>query len=226
MSQTSNSWVGCCVGITIVIGIITLLISPILGIIVTIIACLTIGIMFILRHEKEQKVIPEPSDFFPPYSEPSDLVENAGANHSESVRVRVLDADTLMADSKTSEPELEGEGQSETEVEKLQRQIIQLEKRIKLLKEQLAKEPFAEPSIEPTTPDSIAPAKAELECEEELTVVAIQHLLETLDEKFAKRAISDQLYNRLRDKYLARMEKARRRSEISSNRGSKKDQNR
>jgi hypothetical protein len=56
---------------------------------------------------------------------------------------------------------------------------------------------------------------------EELSEKAIQHLLETLDEKFAKRAISKQLYTRLRDKYIARMEKAKRRREASAKRGTK-----
>ena len=198
MSQTSNSWVGCCVIITIGIGIITFLISPILGVIVTIIACLTIGIMFILYYEKKEKAIPEPSEFLLPDSEPSDFIENAGTNHAGSVRVQVIDADTLTTNSKTAVTELEKEAPPQTETEKLQNRITQLEKRIKLLNEQLAKDPFARPSIEPTIPDSTVPTKTELEGrDEELTVVANQHLLETLDEKFAKRAISEQLYNRL-----------------------------
>lgn len=230
MSQTTNSryedeTICCFVCIIIVFGFITLIISPILGTIVTVTLSLTILLVLILRSKKSEETAPESNHVLPPHSEILDSNENDRFEPVESVRVRFLDTDTPTPDSKITIIEEKKEAQVKTEAEKLQEQIAQLEKRIKLLNEQLAKAPFAELSIEPITPDSTVPSKAELEGEEELTVVAIQHLLETLNEKFAKRAISEQLYDRLRDKYLARMEKAKRRSKTSSP-GIKKDQNR
>jgi hypothetical protein len=227
MSQTTNSWIGCFVCITIAVGIITFMISPILGTIVTITLSLTLLLVLILSSEKTKEAAPEPNQFPPSNSESMDLDEDTGFDHSDSVHVRFLDSDILTPDSKTTVTKQKKEAQKKTKTEKLQERIAQLEKQIKILNQQLSEEPSIEPSIETTAPDVTVPTNAELYSEaEELTIVAIKQLLETLDEKFAKRAISEQLYNRLRDKYLARLEKAKRRSESSSNRGTKKDQNR
>ena len=62
---------------------------------------------------------------------------------------------------------------------------------------------------------------AEEEAQENFSEKAMRHLLETLDEKLAKRAISKQLYTRLRDKYIARREKAKKRREAPAKRGIK-----
>jgi len=104
-------------------------------------------------------------------------------------------------------------------VENLQARIAELEERVRWLKERLATG---------LATDAVAPGQGELDSKslqaapggetEELSERALQQLLEALDEKLAKGTISQQLYQRLRDKYLARLSKARGRREAASER--------
>ena len=91
-----------------------------------------------------------------------------------------------------------------------------------MLKSQLAEEPISDSEITDLTLDSPAlGVEEQVDEEEKLSELAVRQLLEALEEKLAKRAISKQLYNRLRNKYLARLEKKERRRLTSSKRGKK-----
>ena len=91
-----------------------------------------------------------------------------------------------------------------------------------MLKSQLAEEPISDSEITDLTLDSPAlGVEEQVDEEEKLSELAVRQLLEALEEKLAKRAISKQLYNRLRNKYLARLEKKERGRLISSKRGKK-----
>jgi hypothetical protein len=95
-------------------------------------------------------------------------------------------------------------------IEKLQARINELEERVRLLRERLAGGPTGDTiTVAKPVPDTKSLETPPTNDAEELSERALQHLLEALDEKLAKGAITQQLYQRLRDKYLARLSKAR-----------------
>jgi len=95
-------------------------------------------------------------------------------------------------------------------VENLQARINELEERVRWLRERLEAGPTTD-TMAPAQPqpEVASPQTVSTEGAEELSERALQQLLEALDEKLAKGTISQQLYQRLRDKYLARLSKAR-----------------
>lgn len=95
-------------------------------------------------------------------------------------------------------------------VENLQARINELEERVRWLRERLATGlPADTITVAQAESDGKSPQTSGIEGTEELSERALQQLLEALDEKLAKGTISQQLYQRLRDKYLARLSKAR-----------------
>jgi hypothetical protein len=96
-----------------------------------------------------------------------------------------------------------------TSVENLQARISELEERVRSLREQLATGSPPEPTTSKPEVHGTPRQAPVADREEELSERALEQLLEALDEKLAKGTISQQLYQRLRDKYLARLSKAR-----------------
>ncbi len=144
----------------------------------------------------------------------------------DSFQVRLHDTEveeeTPEVPPSITEPEEIEKPKREVPSEKLQERIDELEKRVQMLKSQLAEEPISNAEITDLTLDSPAPVVEEqVDEDEDLSELAVRQLLEALEKKLAKRAISKQLYNRLRNKYLARLEKSERRRVTSSKRGKK-----
>jgi hypothetical protein len=112
-------------------------------------------------------------------------------------------------------------------VENLQARIKELEERVRFLRECLAGGPTTDTSkgakmvAESKSSEGLANERGE-----ELSERALQQLLEALDEKLAKGAISQQLYQRLRTKYLARLSKAQDKREAASQAASSKPRRR
>lgn len=132
---------------------------------------------------------------------------------SELVRARFLDSETPPIPSH-EDPIPEVISGSEKAIkdappskETLQERIDKLEDRVRFLRQRLAEEPALDqaPSVQPEEDE--VPQDFSVDDEEELSERAIQQLLETLDEKLEKGTISQQLYQRLRDKFLTRLQK-------------------
>jgi hypothetical protein len=190
MSVRHERWENYSICVVFIVGSIILLYSPIISILFFIIGFITIGIIYYLRTPNRE-VSTEPS-VSPP--------------------IQTNEEQDLKFSTKTA-PELETEDTAEA----LQQRIAELEKRIQLLNEQLAMDPVSSTDGQMLISDDFENGKEVTS--EELSEKAIQHLLETLDEKLAKGAISEQLYTRLRDKYIARMEKTKRRRKAFAKRG-------
>jgi hypothetical protein len=215
MRQNSESWVWPCCIITILIGTIFLVLISWFGILFLTISFLFISIIYLARvstsntHRRttqrldDQSAYPSKDHEEPP---PSEI-------DSELVRARFLDAETPQLSSH-EEPIPEKEGSSEKSIkdtlpshETLQRRIDKLEKRVRFLRQQLEEEPTPDQTISTEPKEDKVPQDFSLDDEEELSELAIQQLLETIDEKLEKGAISKQLYQRLRDKFLTRLKK-------------------
>lgn len=187
-----------------------------------IIGLLAIGIIYIYRTQESPRPTPPITPFV---SEPP----TSDVKHSRSLKS--LSAPSISTDSKVPDKKnpfsptslkspKSAQLKRDVSTEKLQKRIVQLEKQVESLHKQLAEESFPETEL-PSEPTSSFAIKEEQVEDEEHSELAIQQLLETLDEKLAKRAISKQLYNLLRDKYLARLEKTKHRLESSKQRGTR-----
>lgn len=128
--------------------------------------------------------------------------------------VSTMYADSVRPDVQTQQRTTLDTPRTETEkrrdsVESLQARINELEERARWLRERLAAAPTADATTGRQTEANGKPSQTSAtESAEEVSARALQQLLEALDEKLAKRAISQQLYQRLRDKYLARLSRA------------------
>jgi len=89
----------------------------------------------------------------------------------------------------------------------LQARIDELEDRVRFLQKRLAEEPDSEQAAPIQLEKDEVPKDLSVDDEEELSERAIQQLMEALDEKFEKGVISQQLYQRLHDKFLTRLKK-------------------
>jgi hypothetical protein len=217
MSYRRENWVYCCLGIVIVLGSFVWFVNPIFAILVVIIAILTISIIYVYRS-LEYEAPTEPAS-----REPSTTgEEKALIVDTDKSQTSKLEP-TSQGEKKPSAPQLipsksESLPERDESIRELQQRIAELEQRVQSLNRQLASDSIPEN-------DSRIPAAEEIRenefTEEELSEKAIQQLLETLDEKLAKRAISKQLYTRLRDKYIVRIEKAKKRRKASLMRGTK-----
>ncbi|MFX1577772.1 MAG: FimV family protein [Promethearchaeota archaeon] len=216
MSYRRENWVYCCLGIVIVLGSFVWFVNPIFAILIVIIAILTISIIYVYRSLEYEA----PTEAA--LSEPS-TTEEEKAQIVDTDRPQTLKLELpSQGEKKPSAPQLnalksESLPERDESIRELQKRIAELEQRVQSLR-QLASDSIPEN-------DSRIPVAEESRenefTEEELSEKAIQQLLETLDEKLAKRAISKQLYTRLRDKYIVRIEKTKKRRKASLMRGTK-----
>ncbi len=218
MSRRRETWVYGCLCIVIVIGLVFGMLNPVFGLLSAVIAILTVAIIYVFKSQEY-----EPSTE-PPVDPAISTEEKAESPITEAVQELLLDSTPEIDEvpSVAQAPFSSSEALSEEDndsTQKLQQRIAELEKRVQSLNEQLAIDPEANgtsPIPLPEEGEGIEEVR-----ENELSETAIQHLLETLDEKLANRSISKQLYTRLRDKYIARMEKAKKRRQASAKRGTK-----
>jgi hypothetical protein len=210
-----------CSCITFIFGIILFFISPILGIFALIIMLLGIAIVYVYQTQDSDEPSPPPSLSSPLQDTTLAAAEIEEPRNMGVVQARLLDTEVEEATPEVpptlTVPEKKQKPKRKVPTEKLQERIDELEKRVQMLKSQLAEEPISDSEITDLTLDSPAPRVEE----EKLSELAVRQLLEALEEKLAKRAISKPLYNRLRNKYLARLEKKERRRLTSSKRGNK-----
>ncbi|MHA2406574.1 MAG: hypothetical protein ACXADB_01945 [Candidatus Hermodarchaeia archaeon] len=200
MSVRHERWENYSICGVFLLFLIILIFNPVIAILFIIIGFLSIGIVYLIRTpNREVSTELSASSLFPTNNE-----------HEPQTHEPKQEQELKFSTKTHSEPE------TEKKVQELQQRIAELEDRIQILNEQLAKDPV--PGVPIVFSDDFENEKT---ASEELSEKAIQHLLETLDEKLAKRSISEQLYTRLRDKYIARMEKSKKRREASAKRGVK-----
>lgn len=215
-----------CSCITFIFGIVLFFISPIIGLFALIIMFLGIAIIYVYQTQDSDEPSPPPSLPSPLPDTPLTAPQTEESRSIDAVQARLLDTEVEEAlpeiPPTLREPEEIQKPKRKVPSEKLQERIDKLEKRVQMLKSQLAEEPISDSERTDLTLDSPAPVVEEqVDEDEDLSELAVRQLLEALDEKLAKRAISKQLYNRLRNKYLARLEKSERRRLTSSKRGKK-----
>ena len=203
MSRRREPWVYGCLCVVFVLGFLFGIIFPIFGVFFVIIAILGIAIIYVYRTQ----------DFDASNDTPTFTDEEA--QESETIQHLVqeallgpvpaieIDNPETQVSASPSEPSHDESSESTKE---LQKRIAELEKRVLSLNEQLARD-----SLIIGNDSKLLREDSKEIVDEQLSETAIQHLLEALEEKLAKRAISKQLYTQLRDKYIARMEKAKKR---------------
>lgn len=190
--------------------------SPIIAMVVF--ACaVPVGVIYLYR-QRTPKTMEEdtvPGTLFASSASQEQLEEVRSSAETVSTAASRAEGDTRRPD--ISARPLPSQSATATQAEKgrdsvenLQARISELEERVRWLRERLA----AGPTTETTTaaqaePNGRSPRTSTAEGAEELSDRALQQLLEALDEKLAKGTISQQLYQRLRDKYLARLSRAR-----------------
>ncbi|MFX0078115.1 MAG: hypothetical protein ACFE8O_02655 [Candidatus Hermodarchaeota archaeon] len=226
MSRENRAGYIICSCITLIFGIALFFISPLIGLFALIIMFLGIAIVYVYRTEDTDEPSPPPPLSSPLPDTPLESVETEEPRSIESFQARLLDTEVEEATPEipptTTESEEIQKPKREVPSEKLQERIDELEKRVQLLKSQLAEEPIIDSEVIELTLDSPTPVVEEQVDEDgDLSELAVRQLLEALEEKLAKGAISKQLYNLLRNKYLARLEKKERRRLTSSMRGKK-----
>ena len=205
MSVRRENWVYGSVCVIFVLFFILFIFNLLIAILFIIIGFLTIGIIYVIRTpDGDTPTEPPVSSAILTDTTPESPIHEP--THDQRLN---LSPSTGIATKPTTD----------TSTEELKQRIAELENRIQLLNEQLAKDSAPSEDHLLLASDDIQNGKEITS--EELSEKAIQHLLETLDEKLAKRAISKQLYTRLRDKYIVRMEKAKMRREASAKRGTK-----
>jgi len=190
--------------------------NPLIGLVIF--ACaVSFGVMYLYRR-RTPKTIEEdtiPGTLFAPSASQEQLEEVEPSAETMSTAASKAEGDTRRPNiaarplPSQSAPATQAE-KGRDSVENLQARISELEERVRWLRERLA----AGPTTETTTaahaePNGKSPRTSTAEGAEELSERALQQLLEALDEKLAKGTISQQLYQRLRDKYLARLSRAR-----------------
>jgi uncharacterized membrane protein len=187
------------------LGLALLLLNLIIGAMVVIIAILTIFIIYVYQRD---------------YEEPDPSIQETNLSKEPSYQSLIeVEEKSPVSEVTPSSFQTFDESEISESTKELQQRIKELEERVQSLKEELARDPA---SVSRARLESPEMREGEEENEEaELSEKAIQQLLETLDEKFAKGAISEQLYTRLRDKYIARMKKSKGKREASAKRGTK-----
>ncbi|MFX1509042.1 MAG: hypothetical protein ACFFBR_01930 [Promethearchaeota archaeon] len=220
MSRTREKWVYYCLCIVVVSGVVFWFVNPIIAILAVIIDLLSVAIIYVYRTPENEAAPGPPIQDAISTEEETQVQAAQISEKKESVLEPILNKEQSSSEIDLIPSNLESSILQETDdaTSELQLQIAELEQRVKLLNEQLARDPRS------SDEDEIAGTKEEKgemeDSDEELSEKAIQHLLESLDEKLAKRAISKQLHTRLRDKYIARIEKSKRRHG-SAKRGTK-----
>jgi hypothetical protein len=208
MSRRRGIWIYGCPFVVWALGLAFVFVNPIIGAMVVSIAILTILIIYVYRKDTDE----EPSSSIRERSDVQEPVYRGFMEPEEDAPIWELAPSTFQT--------LEESEVSES-TKDLQQRIEELERRVQSLKEELARDPasFAAANLESA---DISKGDGENE-ESELSEKAIQQLIEALEEKLAKGAISKQLYTRLRDKYIARRKKAKGKRKASSKKRGTKD---
>lgn len=188
------------------VGIALWVMNPITSIMVVIIAVLTIVIIYVYRTDSLE--------------EPRSSIRRTDHTHAyvQEAHIEADEKPSVAQDIPSAVQTLPVSDLPDS-TEELQQRIAELEDRVQLLKEELAEDPT------PIVESSIL-AGDEFEengetNDHEASLEAIQQLLETLEEKLAKGAISERLYMQLRDKYIARRKKTKGKRKASAKRGTK-----
>jgi uncharacterized membrane protein len=216
MPRGDKSSVELCLAFLIAGGLIALFMSPMIALVVFVCA-VPFGIMWLYRQRTSKTIEGDtaPRASFAASASQEQLEEMQPSAEEMSTAASKAEGDTRRPDISArpspsqSAPATQPE-KGRDSVESLQARINELEERVRWLRERLA----AGPAIDAATAAQAAPNGRSLQTStgegaEELSERALQQLLEALDEKLAKGTISQQLYQRLRDKYLARLSKAR-----------------
>jgi len=222
MRRSDRSSFELCLAFLIVGAFIYLFVNPMIAIVV-IVCAVPFGVIY-LYHQWTPKTseddtvpgtLPTPSasqeqlEEVRPSAEP---VSTAASRAEGDTRHPDISARALPSRSATATQAEKGRDS----VENLQARINELEERVRWLRERLAAGPTTETTTAAQTePSGKSPRTSSTEGAEELSERALQQLLEALDEKLAKGTISQQLYQRLRDKYLARLSRARNKREAA-----------
>ena len=218
MSDRRKKWIYSCLCFVFALGVyFWWIVFSVIAILIVIIGLLSIGIIYAYRTQDYEEL---PSDSVSPTDENTHPRIIGTSEEQQPVLESLPKIDEKSPDSQVPTPTPESliEEDANASTKELQQRIAELEKRVQSLNEQLARD------LLPSDVSTIAELEeylAEEESQENFSEKAMRHLLETLDEKLAKRAISKQLYTRLRDKYIARREKAKKRREAPAKRGIK-----
>ncbi len=225
MRQEHKPWIFVCLCFTIVLGIAYFFVLPLLGMLMIVTSLLMSCIVYI-QWTREQERPPVSIDHSSLSSSSSlKSVEKVTRKDLKAFQARLVNVDAKILDSKIAPIKKEIQtiskmrGEEHT-TESIQKKIAELETRVESLRKQLKEDEFFEREdfIEPEAETTAEDASTE---EEVLLELVIRQLLDSLDKKLAKRAISKHLYNRLHDKYLARLEKAKQRRSTPSKWGTK-----
>lgn len=191
-----------------VAGIAFWVVNPVIAVMIMIIAGLTLAIVYVYRSDSDEtpQTLAREPDLAPDFLSDVFIDADDKSSISEVTPFLFHPLDETVATEPTAI---------------LQQRIEELEKRAKALREELARDPtsISAPKI---SPSKSLERNGEND-EDELSEKAIEQLLEVLDEKLAKRAISEQLYTRLHDKYIARIKKTKMKREASSKKRGTKD---
>jgi len=223
MSQAQNRWIYGGLIVTFIIGIAIIPLEPVLGISFTLFSLLLVGAAYIRATPRQRSQTVSPRRSTPVAEEVTSPNKGEPVRTPEQVQILVLDEeskDPQPSHVSSQETLSKTATTSAATEEKLRQRIVKLEKRVQSLQQQLAEEPFSEigratPGEKPIETIPSEPPSVDLE----LSELAIERILEALDEKLAKGAITKPLYDRLRDKYIARREKAKKRHKALSTRG-------
>ena len=225
MSQARNRWIYGCIFVTLLIAIAIIPLEPVSGISFTLLSLLIVGAAYIRATRRPSTPPSSPRLSTSVVEEVSSPVREDQVHDSKLIQIQVIEEDskeTQPAKQPSQETPSKPETAKAENEEKLRQRIVKLEKRVQSLQQQLTDESYIEtetvtPVEEPATTIPSDPPPDDLEFSE----LAISRIMEALDEKLAKGAITKPLYDRLRDKYIARMEKAKKRHKTPSKRGTK-----
>ena len=196
MSQERRAGYIACSCITFVFSIVLFFISPIIGIFALIIMFLGIAIVYVYQTQDSDEPSPPPPHFssLPDTTLASAETEEPRITDSVQVELRDTNLEDLTSEipPTVTEPEAIQTPKREVSSEKLQERIDELEKRVRVLKSQLAEGPVIDTDVTDLTSDSPSLVEEE-QVDEDLSELAVRQLLEALDEKLAKRAISKRL---------------------------------
>lgn len=204
MSLQDDSWFGTCLCVGVFISVVFMVFMPWLGLILLILTLVVLGLIYAVKRRpswlfsrRNNNKTPRLDD-----SEQSTSVELS----PESVKARILNSqDTHHTQPKKEMPKITKPTEELTGTS-LEEQIVELEKRVSSLRHQLQEFPSEDQTLPPSE-NELHREFDTISNEVELSERAIQQLLETLDEKLAKGAITQELYERLRDRYLERLKK-------------------
>lgn len=225
MSREQKPWIFVLFCIATLLGIAFFFVLPWLGMLMVAIFLLMSCIAYIKWTQEEERPPISTDNSSLSASSSVKSVEKVTRKDFKAFQARLFDVDAKVPESKsvalTEDSEIKSKIKGEEyTTESIQKQIADLETRVRCLRKQLKEDELSE--TEDFTQTEIEITKEDAWTEEDILFeLAIKQLLDSLERKLAKRAISKQLYNRLHDKYLARLERAKQRRSTPSKWGTK-----